>query len=136
MSATIPQLPPYASVSRTDSPLVTTGRFGERRPWERLEVDGRMQSGGTSQICRRCGTGRWRKGKEKFGERKSGRPWPKNRPKHHRRREGKKEKIMTLMKIQKKKEEEEEAMNTNLAKNDAIFYTISHGAISIVTTFD
>jgi hypothetical protein len=29
----------------------------------------------------------------------------------------------------------EEAINTNLAKNDAIFYAISHGIISIDTTF-
>ena len=48
MSATIPQLLPYASVSCTDSPLVMGGHFGERRPWESLEVDGRMQSGGMS----------------------------------------------------------------------------------------
>jgi FKBP-type peptidyl-prolyl cis-trans isomerase len=64
--------------------------------------------------------------------------------------EAKKEKIMMLMKKKKKKkqkqkkkkkkkkkreEEEKEAMNTNLAKNDAIFYTISRGIISMVTTF-
>jgi len=37
MSATISQLPPYASMWRIDSSLGTGGRFGDRRPWESLE---------------------------------------------------------------------------------------------------
>jgi hypothetical protein len=47
--------------------------------------------------------------------------------------EGKKKKIIMFM--MEEEEEKEAAMNTNLAKNDAIFYTISHGIISMVTTF-
>jgi len=92
-------------------------------------------AGCSLEACRRYGTGRWWKRKEKFGERRSGGPRPENRLKRRRRREGKKEKKKMMMMMMKEEEDEEEAMNTNLAKNDAIFCTISHGTISVVTTF-
>jgi len=49
--------------------------------WESLEVDGKMPYGGMTYICYTDRPGRREQGTEKVWGRRSGRPWPENRPK-------------------------------------------------------
>lgn len=49
--------------------------------WESLEVDGGMPYEGMTYICSTDRPGRRQQGTEKVRGRRSGRPWPENRPK-------------------------------------------------------
>jgi len=65
---------------------VFTDGTEEESPLESLEVDRRMLMGRTSRIFSIYRTGRQQQGRQKFGGRRSGRPWPENCTKCHRRR--------------------------------------------------
>jgi hypothetical protein len=79
----------YFPLPPQKSSIVSGVRFGHIVAWRILvsrKDNGRMLTGGSLYICCRHGTGRQQQGREKFGERRSGRPGPENRLKCHGRR--------------------------------------------------